>query len=85
MSNYNTSITPMETTIKLKKGSFEEYVYRTLYKQIIGSLRYLFNTRPYICHGVGLVTMLMEKPRLCHFLIAKRILRYIRGTTNHGI
>ncbi|GAU51473.1 hypothetical protein TSUD_95880 [Trifolium subterraneum] len=85
MVNCNTAITPMETGSKLSKSSTDELVDTTLYKQIIGSLRYLCNTRPDISHSVGLVSRFMEQPRLCHLIAAKRIMRYIKGTIDHGI
>lgn len=49
------------------------------------SLRYLCNTMPDIYHSLGMVGRFMEKSILCHILAAKRILRYIRGTTDHGV
>lgn len=45
MSNCNTTITPMETIIKSKKKRKNELVNATLYKETIGSLRYLCNTK----------------------------------------
>ncbi|GAU22886.1 hypothetical protein TSUD_376970 [Trifolium subterraneum] len=85
MVNCNTTITPMETCSKLSKSSTDELVDATLYKQIIGSLRYLCNTRPDISHSVGLVSRFMEQPRSCHLIAAKRIMKYIKGTIDHGI
>ena len=46
MSNCKATVTPLETGANLKKESNDEFVSSTLYKQIIGSLRYLCNTRP---------------------------------------
>ena len=85
MANCNPAITPMETGLKLSRESPGELVDATLYKQIIGSLRYLCNTRPDISHSVGLLSRFMEQPRSCHLLAVKRILRFIRGTTDHGV
>jgi hypothetical protein len=45
--------TPMETNLKLLVDSSSELIYATLYKQIIGSLMYLTNTRPDICFAVN--------------------------------
>jgi hypothetical protein len=41
--------TPMETNLKLLVDTSSELVDATLYRQIIGSMMYLTNTRPDIC------------------------------------
>lgn len=38
----------------------------TLNKSLIGSLRYLVATRPYIVFGVSLLSRFMEEPRVSH-------------------
>ncbi|XP_040871218.1 secreted RxLR effector protein 161-like [Glycine max] len=81
----NYVITPTETGIKLQIDGDEKEVDPTLYKQIVGSLRYLCLTRPDIAYCVGLISRFMEKPKTPHFLVAKRILRYAKGTLDLGI
>ena len=44
--------TPMTTILKLLNDDTSEVVDATLYRQIIGSLMYLTNTRPDICFAV---------------------------------
>lgn len=85
MMDCNSVITPTETGIKLQIDGDEKEVDPTLYKQIVGSLRYLCNTRPDIAYCVGLISRFMEKPKTPHFLAAKRILRYVKGTLDLGI
>ena len=85
MMDCNNVITPTETGIKLQIDGDEKEVDPTLYKQIVGSLRYLCNTRPDIAYCVGLISRFMEKPKTPHFLAAKRILRYVKGTLDLGI
>lgn len=46
---------------------------------------YLTVTRPDLMHGVCLISRYMANPRLSHWLAAKRILRYLRGTVELGI
>ncbi|WOG92362.1 hypothetical protein DCAR_0311626 [Daucus carota subsp. sativus] len=77
--------TPAEASIKLRVDSTRESVNPTLFKSLVGSLRYLTFTRPDIMYAVGLVSRYMEKPKQDHFMAAKRILRYIKGTLNHGL
>ena len=57
----------------------------TLFKSIIGSLRYLTCTRFDILFLVGLVSYFMERPSMIHMKATKRILRSLRGTLEYGI
>jgi hypothetical protein len=45
--------TPIETKLKFLVDTSSKLVYATLYRQIIGSLMYLTNTRPDICFAVN--------------------------------
>ena len=54
----------------------------TLFKSLVGSLRYLTCTRHY---GIGLVSHYMEAPTMTHLKTAKRILRYVKGTLDFGL
>ncbi|XP_074336190.1 secreted RxLR effector protein 161-like [Apium graveolens] len=54
----------------------------TLFKSLVGGLRYLVHTRPNITFLVGIVSRFMEKPTTVHLNAAKRILRYMKGTLN---
>ncbi|XP_050883926.1 secreted RxLR effector protein 161-like [Lathyrus oleraceus] len=85
MSNYNAAATPLETGAKLKKETYDKFLSVTLYKQIIGSLRYLCNARPNICQSVELLNRIMEKPQECHFTAVKRVMRYIKGMIDHDV
>ncbi|KAF2284399.1 hypothetical protein GH714_021508 [Hevea brasiliensis] len=58
---------PMEPRTKLSKVvEGETLVDTTLYRSIIGSLRYLVNTRPDITFSVGVLSRFMEKPTTTH-------------------
>ena len=60
MLNSNPISTPVECGVKLSKHDNEENVNPTLFKSLVGSLRYLACTRPNILFGVGLVSRYME-------------------------
>ncbi|XP_039006133.1 secreted RxLR effector protein 161-like [Hibiscus syriacus] len=77
--------TPAEPGVKLSVNSTREQVNPTLFKSIVGSLRYLTITRPDIIYAVGLVSRFMEHPKQDHWSAAKRILRYVKGTTGYGL
>ncbi|RDX92335.1 putative mitochondrial protein, partial [Mucuna pruriens] len=57
----------------------------TYFKQIVGSLMYLTATRPDIMFNVSLISRYMSKPTELHLQAAKRILRYLKGTTSYEI
>lgn len=67
-----------------KKGNGTE-VDATTYKQIVGSLMYLTATRPDLMYVVCLISRYMEKPIDIHLQVAKRVLRYLKGTVDMGI
>ncbi|KAF8378886.1 hypothetical protein HHK36_030235 [Tetracentron sinense] len=81
----NTVSTPVAMGSKLTKEGEGKTVDSTLFKSLIGSLRYLTITRPDIVYGVGLLSRYMETPKESHWLAAKRILRYISGTLEFGL
>jgi hypothetical protein len=85
MTDCTYAITLMETNLKLEKNVDEDAVDPTLFKQIVGSLRYLCNSRPDICFAVGLISRFMEDPRQSHMKAAIRVLKYVAGTQDFGI
>ena len=85
LDDCNPISTPVECGVKLSKHDEAEKVDPTLFKSLVGSLRYLTCTRPDILYAVGLVSRYMENPITTHFKAAKRILRYIKGTIDFGL
>ncbi|XP_023752713.1 uncharacterized mitochondrial protein AtMg00810-like [Lactuca sativa] len=57
----------------------------TLYRSLAGALQYLTFTRPDITYVVQQVCLYIHDSREPHFTAFKRILRYIRGTLDHGL
>jgi hypothetical protein len=84
MLNCNPSATPMESRLKLYKREEDEVVRPTEYRSLIGSLRYLVNTRPDLAFSVGVVSRYMEAPSQAHWGAVKHILRYLKGTKDYG-
>lgn len=76
---------PMDPKEQVSKDEAGQTVDATLYRSLIGGLRYLVNTRPDIAYSVGVASRYMEKPTTMHLNLAKRILRYVRGTLQYGL
>ncbi|PNX83327.1 hypothetical protein L195_g039368 [Trifolium pratense] len=55
----------------------------TVYRQAIGALQYLTNTRPDIAFSVKKLSQYMSSPTTDHWQGIKRILRYLQGTKNY--
>ena len=85
MRNCNPVKNPIIPGFKLAKDEGGVSVDATTYKQMVGSLMYLTATRPDLAFVVSLVSRFMERPTELHQQAVKRVLRYIKGTTELGI
>jgi hypothetical protein len=77
--------TPMKMKLKLLVDTSSELIDATLYRQIIGSLMYLMNTKLDICSFVNTLTQFLVEPRHVHLVAAKHVMRYLKGTLDRGI
>jgi hypothetical protein len=77
--------TPMEGKLKLLVNTSSDLIDATLYRQIIGSLMYLTNTRPDICFAVNTLSQFLVEPRHVHLVAAKHVMRYLKGTMDYGL
>jgi len=75
----------MVTGTRLLINKEGEKVEETLFKQLLGNLMYLTITRPDLMYTVSLISRFMTSPTTTHWLAAKRVLRYVKGTINFGI
>jgi hypothetical protein len=80
---WNPCLVPMQPKLKLKESSMKK-VDPTEYRSLVGSLRYLVNTRPDLAFSVGYANRYMEEPHEDHLAAVKQILRYIAGTSGVG-
>lgn len=85
MENSNAVKNPIVPGIKLSKNEEEARVDSTMFKQVVGSLMHLTSTRPDLMYGVSLISRFMSCPTISHWLVAKRLLRYLKGTTELDI
>lgn len=85
MVNCNATPIPIMVNLKLIEELEEDVVDTTLFKQVVGSIRYLCNSKADIRYGVGLISKFMNEPRTPHMTSAKHILRYLKGTLDLGL
>ncbi|GJZ95525.1 putative RNA-directed DNA polymerase [Tanacetum coccineum] len=76
---------PCSTTAPLTLGDSPIFGNPFRYRQVVGALQYLTLTRPDITFAVNKVCQFMHTPTEKHWSAVKRILRYLRGTLNHGL
>ena len=77
--------TPMYSKLKLLADDSLELVDVTHYRQMIGSLMYLTNTRLDICFAVNTLSQYLFQPRWVHLVVTKHVMRYLKGTIDFGL
>ena len=77
--------TPMDTHLKLLVDASSKIVDVTLYKQIIGSLMYLTNTRLDICFAMNTLSQYLVETKHVHLVDAKNVMRYLKGMIDYGL
>ena len=75
----------MDSNLKLLVDDSLELVDVTQYRQIIGSLMYLANTRLDICFAVNTLSQYLVQPRRVHLIATKHVMRYMKGTIDCGL
>ena len=75
----------MDPKTQLQKNMDSPSVDPQLYRSLVGSLIYLTNTQSDICYVISCVSWYMDQPEEIHLVVAKRILRYLNGTSNYGL
>ncbi|XP_068503904.1 uncharacterized mitochondrial protein AtMg00810-like [Phaseolus vulgaris] len=77
--------TPMSTNCYLGVDEAGLEVNQSMYKGLIGSLLYLTASRPDIMFVVCLCARFQSCPKESHLKVAKRILKYLKGTISMGL
>jgi hypothetical protein len=85
MGGCNPAHTLMEKWLQLSRYSEAKEVDATQYRCLVGSLRYLFHTRPDLVFVVGYVSRFMERQMMEHQQAIKQILRYVVGTLDYSL
>ena len=76
---------PMNTNQKFNLNDGEERIDDHLYRSLIGSMLYLKNRCPDIMFATSFLSRFMQNPSKLHYGAAKRVLRYLMGTSSYGI
>lgn len=82
LSDSKPAKTPMHPTCTIGKDEVSKKVEQKTYRGMIGSLLYLTASRPDILFSICLCARFQSDPRESHLTTVKRILRYLKGTTN---
>lgn len=83
--NCKTVATPMNVNEKLQLDDDIEKADGSYFRSLVGGLIYLTHTRPDISFSVGMISRFMHRPSKHHLGAAKRVLRYVAGTTGFGL
>lgn len=85
MNQANPIAIPMISGSVLSANQGEKFSDVKLYRSTVGALQYANLTRPEIAYSVNKVCQFMHSPTIIHWQAVKRILRYLKGTLNHGL
>ncbi|CAM8991569.1 unnamed protein product [Rhodiola kirilowii] len=85
LHNGNAVKNPMVPGSVLTKEGEGSKIDATLYKQLIGSLMYITVSRPDLMFAVSKLSRYMAMPSEQHMHAAKKVLRYLKGTTSLGL
>ena len=75
----------MSLNIKLTIELLGKSVDSSLYRSMIGSLLYLIASRPDIIYSVGVWARYQANPKESHMIALKRIIKYVKSTTDFGV
>ena len=78
-------VTPLAQNEKLSKNDGERLDDPTTYRSLVGSLLYLTATRPDLMFYASLLSRFMSSPSSVHMGVAKRVLKFLKGTMADGI
>ncbi|KAI5445889.1 hypothetical protein KIW84_013930 [Lathyrus oleraceus] len=85
MSEAKSLPTPMVSNLKLKKIGSDYLEDHSYYRFLMGALWYATITRHKISYSVKKACRFLSAPLEIHWIVVKRILRYLRGPLHHGL
>ncbi|KAJ8899702.1 hypothetical protein K2173_019400 [Erythroxylum novogranatense] len=85
LNDSKTCQTPMATTPPLSKEIGERLDDANLYRSVVGALQYITMTRPDVAFSVNKLCQFIHCPTTEHWKAAKRLIRYLKHTSNYGL
>jgi histone deacetylase 1/2 len=85
MTDAKPTPTPCISGAKLSKFSGDPLIDPTAYRSMVGAFQYLTLTRPNISYSVNQLCQFLHFPTNIHLTVAKRVLRYLKGTLQFGL
>ncbi|XP_027192866.1 secreted RxLR effector protein 161-like [Cicer arietinum] len=85
MENNKESATPMGSRTYVDKDESDISIDISKYRGMIGSLLYLTTSRPYIMFSVCFCARFQTDPKELYLVEVKRIMKYLKETTNFGL
>eukprot|EP00253_Pinus_taeda_P007287 PITA_07287 len=85
MENCKHMETPLATKWRKENSTLGEEVDATIYRRLVGYLMYLMNTRLKMFYAVNQLSQAVVRPTKLYWKKTKNVLRYLRGTTKHGL
>lgn len=85
IGDYRPMSRPMITNWKKLHASETKSMDPTLYRQLIGYLMYLVNTRPDKCLVVNSLSQFMVETGRVHWVSMKHVFHYLHGTLDYGL
>jgi hypothetical protein len=76
---------PCSSGSQLSKSDGEPLPDPTEYRHVVGSLQYCTLTRPEISFSVNQLCQHLHHPTTAHLSAAKRVLRYLKSSADHGL
>ena len=77
--------TPISPNVKLTIDLLGKNVNSSLYRSMIGSLLYLTASRPDTSYNVRVCATYQANPKESHMITLKRIIKYVKTTTNFDV
>ncbi|XP_070037275.1 uncharacterized protein [Nicotiana tomentosiformis] len=84
-SDVSEVVSPLDNSYKLHSGLGDLLPQPDKYRSLVGKLNYLTHTNPDLSFTVQHLSQFLQAPRLPHMTLALHVLRYLKGTIDHGV